>query len=372
MNVAINCRNLIKGKLEGFGNYSLELIQRICKDNPEYTFLLLFDRPYDSSFIFSENCKPIIVSPPTRHPFLNIFWAKFSLPRALRKYKADLFWSPDGICSTKSSIPQVITIHDINFEHYPKDTPKLVGWYYRKFYPLFAQNAEHILTVSEFSKKDLIRTYGIENKKISVIHNGVSEIFKPSNDAERSDCRSKYTNGKKYFVFVGSIHPRKNIQRLVMAFEQFYQKNNTFQLLIVGSNMWGDKKLVIPNSISNAVGFTGHVELEALSKIMAGAFAFVYPPYFEGFGIPLIEAMKSGVPVLSSNKTCLPEVAGDAALFFDPFNVNDIAEKLEIISKDELLRETLIKRGYKKSQDYNWDKAAKQTWQTLEKFIKAP
>jgi glycosyltransferase involved in cell wall biosynthesis len=157
-----------------------------------------------------------------------------------------------------------------------------------------------------------------------------------------------------------------------MAFEQFYQKNNTFQLLIVGSNMWGDKKLVIPNSISNAVGFTGHVELEALSKIMAGAFAFVYPPYFEGFGIPLIEAMKSGVPVLSSNKTCLPEVAGDAALFFDPFNVNDIAKKLEIISKDELLRETLIKRGYKKSQDYNWDKAAKQTWQTLEKFIKAP
>ena len=106
---------------------------------------------------------PIVVPPPTRHPFLNILWARFSLPRILLKYKVDLFWSTDGLCALNTKTTQVITIHDINFEHNPKDSPRLVSWYYRKFYPLFAKSAQHILTVSAYSKQDLSKTYNIEN-----------------------------------------------------------------------------------------------------------------------------------------------------------------------------------------------------------------
>lgn len=372
MNIAINCRNLIKGKLEGFGNYSIELIKRICINNPEYTFLLIFDRPFDPSFVFSENCKPIVVPPPTRHPFLNILWARFSLPRILLKYKVDLFWSPDGLCALNTKTPQVITIHDINFEHNPKDSPRLVSWYYRKFYPLFAKSAQHILTVSAYSKQDLSKTYNIENNKITVVHNGVSDLFQPISEGKRLDCQAKYTGEKKYFVFVGSIHPRKNVERLILAFEKFFNKNSDFKLLIVGSNMWSNKKLNIPASIYDEVIFTGHVELQELTEIMASAYAFIYPPYFEGFGMPLIEAMKSGTPVLSSNKTCLPEVAGDAALFFDPFNIDDLLEKMETITGDESVRKTLIEKGFERSKNFSWDQSALKTWQILEGFIKAP
>ena len=370
MNVAINCRHLLPGKLEGFGIYTFEITKRICNNHPEHTFYLFFDRTFDPLYVFSKNCIAVVLSPPARHPFLNIIWARFSLHKALKKYKIDLFWSPDGICDMNTHIPQVITLHDLNFEHYPEDSPKLVSWYYRNYYPKFANKAHHILTVSNYSKEDIVNCYGIHERKISVIYNGVSEQFKPVLEDTVHKTQAQYTQGKPYFIFVGSIHPRKNVERLVKAFEQFYQKNNTFQLLIVGRNMWKNQKMDIPTSLEKSVTFTGHVESHELTKLMGCAFALVYPPYFEGFGIPLVEAMKSGVPIVSSDRTCLPEIAGDAALYFDPFNELDMAEKMEKISNQNNLREELIEKGKIKGDSYSWDLAAKKTWETLEKFLK--
>ena len=369
MNIAINCRHLLKGKLEGFGNYTFELSKRICENHPEHNFYLIFDRDFDPSFVFAENCKTIVLSPPTRHPFLNIFWARFPLHRALKKNKIDLFWSPDGLCNLRTDIPQVITIHDLHFEHYPEDSPKLVSWYYRYYYPKFAEKAQHILTVSEYSKQDLVQSYGITPKKISVVYNGVSSQFKKVSEEIQQQIKIEYSNGKPYFIFVGSIHPRKNVERLLKAFDIFYKRNNGFHLLIVGSNMWRNQTLSIPKGIKNAVSFTGHVQVKTLTQLMSSAFSLVYPPYFEGFGIPLVEAMKTGIPIVSSNQTCLPEIAGDAALYFDPFNELDMAEKMEKISTESSLREELIEKGKIKGDSYSWDQAAKKTWETLEKFL---
>ena len=123
MNIAINCRHLISDKLEGFGNYTLEISKRICQNHPEHQFYLFFDRPFSEEYIFGKNVHPVIVGPVTRHPILNVIWGSISLKRALRRYRIDIFWSPDGICNLRPKIPQVITIHDLNFEHNPKDLP---------------------------------------------------------------------------------------------------------------------------------------------------------------------------------------------------------------------------------------------------------
>lgn len=369
MNIAINCRHLISGKLEGFGNYTYEITKRICEHQKEHTFYLIFDRDVDDSFVFTKNCIPIKLSPPTRHPFLTLFWTRYPLHNALKRYKIDLFWSPDGICDLLSSIPQIITIHDLNFEHYPEDSPKWVSWYYRRYYTQYASKANQIITVSDYSKNDICNFYNIDQEKISVVYNGVSNEFGPISNEEKNEYQTSYTKGKPYFIFVGSIHPRKNVERLLQAYASFHKNNPEYQLLIVGSNMWRKKSLKVPEAIEENVIFTGHVQMEILTKLMASAFALVYPPYFEGFGIPLVEAMKCGVPVLSSDRTCLPEVAGNAALYFDPFDVDQMARGMEEITSNPSKRKELIENGLKKAQNYDWDQAAAKTWDILKAFL---
>jgi glycosyltransferase involved in cell wall biosynthesis len=191
--------------MEGFGNYSYELVRRITKNHPEQRFVLFFDRAVDPKFEFSSNVQTVVLYPPTRHPLLWILWFEWSLKRALKKYRVDVLWSPDGFCSLGSSVPQIATIHDLNFEHYPQDLPWLISRYFRFFFPKFARKAKRILTVSNFSKADIVQTYGISKNKISVIYNGISDEFRVLTSEEIAETRGQFSNGKPYFLFVGSL-----------------------------------------------------------------------------------------------------------------------------------------------------------------------
>ncbi len=370
MNIGINCRHLLPDKLEGFGNYTLEITKRICAQHPEHEFYLFFDRPFSEEYVFAENVHPVKLGPITKHVTLSVIWASISLPKALKKYKIDIFWSPDGLCHLRAKIPQVITIHDLNFEHNPKDLPWFVRNYYRFFYPRFAKKASHIISVSEYSKKDIVETYNISSGKISSIYNGASDEFAPVNINDKNEVRTKYANGKPFFVFVGSIHPRKNVENLLRAFTLFHRKNKIYQLVIVGSNMWRKNSLKIPHEIQSRVTFTGHVQVKELSKILGSSFALVYPPYFEGFGIPLVEAMKSRVPIVSSDRTCLPEIAGSAAIYFDPYDIDEIANQMMHITKDSSLRKKLLFEGEERVKNFSWDRSAEKTWKVLEEYLR--
>ena len=369
MNIAINCRHLLSGKLEGFGNYTLEISKRICINNPEHQFYLFFDRPYSKEFVFSNNVHAVVLGPVTRHPLLNIIWGSISLPRALKKHKIDLFWSPEGICNLRTKITQVISIHDLNFEHNPKDLPWFVRNYYRFFYPRFAKKAEHIISVSEYSRKDILKMYTIPSEKVTTIYNGAGEHFDLVSLDEKNEIRTQYAKGRPFFIFVGSILPRKNVARLLQAFALYHKKYSEYHLVIVGSNMWRNQTLNIPSEIQEFVTFTGHIHPNDLVKIMGSAFALVYPPYFEGFGIPLVEAMKSGIPIVSSNKTCLPEIAGDAAIYFNPFNVEEMSLQMSRINEESDLRKELVYNGKERVKEFSWDKSAEKTWHVLEKFL---
>jgi glycosyltransferase involved in cell wall biosynthesis len=351
--------------MEGFGNYSYELVQRITRNQPDQSFVLFFDRKVDSKFEFTSNVKTVALFPPTRHPFIYFFWFEWSLKRALRKYKIDLLWTPDGFCCLSSNVPQIATIHDLNFEHYPEDLPWFANKYFRAFFPKFAAKAKRILTVSHFSKNDIMEKYRIESKKISVIYNGISDEYRILAPDEITETRRHFSNGKPYFIFVGSLHPRKNVKRLVEAFSEFSKTNSDIDLVIVGNAMWKQEVFSLTNDTKKRVHFLGHLTTSELSRVTGAAFALSYVPYFEGFGIPLVEAMRCGIPIVSANTSCLPEIAGDAAIYCDPFSVEDITAQLQLLSKDSKLYQHLAENALKRSVLFSWDKAAEEVWDVL-------
>ena len=179
MRIAVNTRFLLPKKMEGFGWYTFETISRIVKKHPEHEFYFFFDRPFDKKFIFASNVTPVVLNPPARHPILFKIWFDRSVTKALKKYQCDAFISPDGYLSLKTNVPQLGVIHDLNFEHHPKDIPASALKYLKNYFPKFAQKADRLCTVSEYSKQDIVKSYGIDPKKIDVTHNGVSDIFRP-------------------------------------------------------------------------------------------------------------------------------------------------------------------------------------------------
>lgn len=368
MRIAINTRFLLNRKMEGFGWFTYETVKRIVQNHPEHEFIFFFDRSYDPKFIFGKNVKPVVLYPPARHPILFKIWFDFSVSRALKKYKIDLFFSPDGYLSLRTDVPQINAIHDLNFEHHPNDLPKSTLNYYKKYFPLFAQKAKHIVTVSHFSKQDIVKTYNIPESKITVAHNGCSSHFKPISSVDKHIIRDQFTNGEAYFVFVGALHPRKNIQRLLQAFSQFkIESGSKTKLLVVGENLWKSKKLKLePQEFYADIIFTGHQPIEMLAKIVASAKAMTFVSYFEGFGIPLVEAMNAECPILSGNLTSLPEVAGDAALYCDPFDIESIKNGLMKLDTDEQLRMNLVEKGKLRAKQFSWDFTAEIIWDVID------
>lgn len=386
MLIAVNTRLLLKDKLEGIGWFTCESLKRITKSHPEHKFLFLFDRPFSDEFIFSDNITPLMVGPPARHPFLWYWWFEQSIPKILHKHEPDLFLSPDGFLSLSplsfgegKGVRQLPVIHDLNFEYYPQDIPFLARKFFKKYFPQYARKADRIATVSEYTKQDISKCYKINPEKIDVVYDGANEVFKPISEEEKKKIRLKALphgeklGGAEYFLFVGALNPRKNVARLLHAFDEFKKTSSSkIKLLIAGEKMWktGD----IENAFSamkfrDDVIFTGRLQTEELKNITASALALVFVPYFEGFGIPMVEAMYCDVPVIASNVTSMPEVAGNAGLLVDPFSVDSIKEGMLKLFKDENLRKQLIENGKKQREKFSWDKTAEKLWKCIEKTI---
>lgn len=363
----------MKDKLEGFGWFTYETVKRIVRNHPEHEFIFFFDRKFDTEFIFAENVTPVVLSPQARHPILFDIWFNYSVTRALKKHKIDVFLSPDGYLSLRTNVPQVGVIHDLNFEHYPDDLPKNILKYYKTRFPKFANKANRLATVSNFSKDDIVKQYGIKPEKIDVVHNGVNAKFHAVDDTVKSKIREKFTGGKPYFIYVGSLHPRKNITRLLQAFDVFKKEDTTdVQLMIVGEKYWWNEEMETSFqqlAHKNEVHFVGHVQNDELNAVIASALAMTYVSYFEGFGIPALEAMKCEVPLIAANATSLPEVVGNAGILVDPFSVVEISAAMNEIASDIGLREELIIKGSVQVVKFNWDKTAEGLWNTILKCI---
>ena len=362
MKIAVNTRLLIKDKMDGIGLFTFEMLNIITKQHPEISFYFIFDRKPSADFIFGDNVQPVVLWPKTRHIYLFPFWYQIILKKALRRLNPDVFVATDGMFPLRSNINTLAVIHDLNFEHYPETLPKNVLNYYLKYFPQFAKKATRIATVSEFSKNDIVNTYHIKEDKIDVVYNGANSKFQPISFEEKLKVKTTYTQQQNYFLFVGTLHPRKNILRLLMAFNQFKTVTKSkMKLVLAGKKMWWTTEINAffeQMEAKSDVVFTGRLSEQELIKITAAAYAITYVPIFEGFGIPLVEAMQCGVPVITSNVTSMPEVVEDAGLLVNPFSEEEITQAMIRLAADENLRKELMLKSIQQATKFSWEKSA--------------
>jgi glycosyltransferase involved in cell wall biosynthesis len=302
-------------------------------------------------------------------------WTVFSLSPAIRRQKFDVFFSPTHYAPLFAPCPQVISILDLSYKHFPelfkkKDLLKLNLWG-----GYSVRSARKIITISRSAKNDIIREYRVDPKRVIVIYPGLKfEIrnskFETNHKSEMSNSKqilNKYGIDGSYILFVGTLQPRKNIVRLVEAFSML--KSYNLHLIIVGRRGWKYEEILRSPErfgVSGRVHFLEDVTDEDLPAFYKSAEIFVLPSLYEGFGLPVLEAMKYGCPVLTSNASSLPEAGGSAAVYFNPEDASDIAQKIEKVLSDKELANDMIKKGHEQVKKFSWEKSARQVLKVLE------
>ena len=373
MRIAVNTRLLLQGQLEGIGWFTYQTLSRIAAAHPEHQFIFIFDRPFDPEFLFAPNVTVIYAGPPTRHPVLWYLWFEITLPRLLRRHKADVFLSPDGMGSLRTRVPQCVVIHDLAFDRFPQHMKPAHLRYLRYATPRLLQKARQIVTVSEFSKKDIMARYEVPAEKITVSCNGAPPQFQPLGWEAREAAKARWTGGSEYFVYVGALQPRKNIVNLLRAFVRFKKRQRSdMKLVIAGKESWENSEINRYREhmvFKEDVLWPGYCSVEDLAQLIGGAYALVYPSLFEGFGIPILEALQCGVPAIVGNNSSMPEVGGAAVLLCDPTDPQDISDQMQLLYKDESLRNQLLAHAPAQTQKYTWDHAAATLWAAVEKCV---
>ena len=370
MTIAVNARYLLPDYLEGYGYFLSETLQRITQSNPSHEFLFIFDRPYDERFLFSPNVKAVVAGPPARHPLLWKFWYDVKVPSILKKYKADVFFSADGFCSLHTTVPQAIVVHDLAFLHDRSFMKTSHFLFYRKYSEKFMKKAARIATVSAHTRKDILAQYpSIPQDKIDIIYSASKTSFSPLTPDEKMLVKERYTNGQEYFIYAGAIHPRKNLLNLLKAFSIFKKRQkSSMKLVLAGRLAWkydSFLKDLQHYKFREDVVLTGYIPEEELVKLMASAYALVYTSFHEGFGVPVLEAMRCGVPVLTSVDSAMQEIAGDAALYADPKDHQSIAEGMMRLYKDETLAQQFGRKGIEVEKSFSWDRTAALLWESI-------
>jgi glycosyltransferase involved in cell wall biosynthesis len=351
----------------GIGEYAYELLcqfYKIASSRKDLRFrIYLKNDPRMEMPVPTENWQYQIVGPKK-------FWTQIGLPLKLflESRKPNVFFSPSHYAPRFSSIPTAISIMDLSYIHFPElftkhDLYQLVNW--TKY---SAKNAKNIFTISNFSRDDIIKTYKKRPENVKTTYLGIKPVLSGNYKIlNMEELNKKFGISAPYILFVGTLQPRKNIVKLIEAFS--FLKEKDIQLVIVGKKGWLFEEIFqAPEKygVLDRIKFLDFVGDEDLPSLYKNAFCFVLPSLYEGFGLPVLEAMKFGCPTVISDTSSLPEVGGDAALYFDPQSADDIAEKLGKVIADEKLREEMIKKGYNQVKKFSWEKTAKETLKVLE------
>ncbi len=286
---------------------------------------------------------------------------------------ATLFHATEHLLLPLHGVPTVLTVHDLIFRHLPEHHKRLNRWYLNATLPLYCRRATHIIAVSEATRQDLMAAYAIPPEKITVTLEAADPRFKPESPELVSAVRARYQLPETYVLYVGTIEPRKNLTRLLRAWEPLFLAREAPPLVIVGKRGWLAEDFYTALEASPAregVRFTGYVTDADLPALYSGARIFAFPSIYEGFGLPPLEAMACGAPVLCANTSSLPEVTGDAALTVDPGSTDAIREELQRLLSNADLRAELRERGIKRAAAFSWERAAAETYALYKQLLR--
>jgi glycosyltransferase involved in cell wall biosynthesis len=374
MNIAINTRFWhTENNLDGFGYFTKETVLHWVEQKPEHNFYLIYDRKPSVTLSKYKNVQQIVTRPAARHPLQWYYWFAIKLPMVLRKIKADILVSPDSMCCLTGNVPQLMVLHDLSNFHYPKFFPKQHLLFFTTVVPKMVKKANRLATVSQHAKQDISTTYNVPNNKIDVVYSAVKQGFTPLLLKNKQAVKDEYTNGCDYFICTGTITPRKNIINVLKAFSRFKKWNKSnFKLVLAGSVPNNNKeflKKLETYKYKDDVIVTGYLPLETLQKLTAAAYALVYASYYEGFGVPPLEAMQCGVPAIVADNSSLPEICGEAATYCQADDVETIFKAMQTLYTREDLRSEKIILGLEQTQKYSWQQTADLLWQAVEKTV---
>lgn len=373
MVIAVNTKITGRDELTEDDNFVFETFSRIIKLQSAHTFVLISETKLTDAITSFENVINVVIGRQNKNPAFWYLWYNIKIPAILKKYKADVYISCDGIASLTTKVPQCIVLADLTFIHQPSSFTIKSLLFYKIFIPKSIKKANTIFAVSEFSKRNLVKQYKVNTDKIKIIYKGVNENCREISYEEKEKVKLQYTEGNEYFIYSGEIGSNKNLLNLLKAFSAFKkrQKSN-MQLLIAGKTGWKSKDFFESLSLfmfKDEVKLLKDPSLEERMKITAAAYAMVYSPMFTGFISQPFEAIKSGVPVITSAKGAIPEIFGDAALYADTENFKEIAVKMMQLFRDENLRNELTGKGKIRAEKFNWDVTAALLWENIEKII---
>ena len=373
MKIAFNLWTLKnKQQREGMGWYITHTLNYFLKNYQQVEFIFFTTRDFDTEEFAALNVKIVKIFPNKRHPVLYIPFLHYLLPFHLRKIKPNLLVNCDGMSCLYTKTPQLPIIYDIHFLHLPKDVKWYNRWYYNRYFPLYARSAERIATISEFSRKDIAEHYLVAESKIDITYCGVNDYFMQDLPMPQPFRFHEIIAGKPYFFFIGSLNPRKNIARLIDAFSKFREEGGDAKLVLGGAKGWlmdAMDAAYTASKYKSDIIFLGRVADNEVKPLLQHALALTYVPYYEGFGIPLLEAMICSVPVITSNVTSLPEIAGDAAIYVNPYEVDSITAGLHKMYSDKNLRMELILRGSERYKLFTWERTALLLWESITKSV---
>lgn len=350
----------------GVSTYSYELIKNLSKIDKNNDYYLIHTSPKDID-VYSANHNFLV-----RSVLPNYLWRITIGPLKLKNIKnLDIVHDPYDIgpLSFKMPFKKIITVHDIAYYFFPRKSGLKIIIGHKVLFNKTLKTADKIIAISNSTKDDLMTYFKVPEDKIAVISHGVGEKFKQLDEEGISKSTQKYQLNFPYILYVGSLESRKNILNLVKAFYKLKTKNIYQKLVIVGENSGNKKKIcrfIKKLNLQNDVVFIGFVSEEDLPALYNAADLFVYPSYYEGFGLPPLEAMSCGTPVITSNTSSLPEVVGDAGIMIDPSNVEALAEAMRDVLADESLRNSIIAKGLERAKMFNWKKCARKTLKVYE------
>jgi glycosyltransferase involved in cell wall biosynthesis len=345
----------------GIGTYIRNLLRQLARIDAETEYVLLCrEADIEAVNALGVNFRAV----PVRAKAYSVS-EQIRVPMALRRQRVDLFHAPHYVLPPLSRRRSIVTIHDCIHLVFPQYLPNRAAYYYaRTFLKSAAHQADRILTVSEASKRDILRLLNVPAEKVTVTYNAIDDRFREAPPADQvARVRERYQLDRPFVLYAGNIKPHKNLERLIDAFHRVRKRGLDLTLLIIGdeiSKYTTLRRAVHRHQLHKYVRFFGFVDDQTLAILYRLAGAFVFPSLYEGFGLPPLEAMASGTPVITSNVSSLPEVVGDAALLIDPYDPDSIADALARVFEDSSLRADLSARGLARAREFSWERSVRQ------------